>query len=239
MSFYRLRILFGICPIILLFCTSIIAQSDTSIILQEIGEVRSFDPEALGEYRSDPAFSYSTVAQQKESLWSRIKQWLWSKFDPSDENMSLISKILLYTFLALIVGYLVFYFSKIEGNALFTRSGKVSRLHAEILNEKIDMLSIDQHIANARAEGKLNLAFRYMYIKVLFLLDSAELIKLEKFKTNGMYRQEFANEPLAPAFEKLASYFEYTWFGEYPVTQEDFTAMEENYKALTDQIRKV
>ena len=87
-------------------------------------------------------------------------------------------------------------------------------------------------------QGNFLEAVRCLYLAVLAILHRAHVIRYEKTRTNGEYRQQARRTPEAPAgmhapFGQMTDLFDRKWYGERACDDGDYGAC----RALAEQIR--
>ena len=213
-----------------------ISQADTISIT--VVEYRQFDTLSLSHYRSQDAFVYGTVVQSKENLWSKMKRWFWNKVgDLIGPEASLWSKIIFYGLLALGLIAIILYFSRVEISSIFRKGDFRQKLHAEILDEKIDADNISQLIETSKKNEDFKRAVRYRLIQILIQLEKDKIIQLEQNKTIAQYRKNFPMASLKPQFGELTKIFEYVWYGEYHLDADQYGKIEDQFITFLKSIQ--
>jgi hypothetical protein len=90
------------------------------------------------------------------------------------------------------------------------------------------------------AKGSWRLAMRAFYLATLANLADAELITIEKFKSNRDYENELhrrahQKEALIQAFSKSRAVFERVWYGMYEVNRPDL----DHYAAIQKRMMRI
>jgi hypothetical protein len=75
-------------------------------------------------------------------------------------------------------------------------------------------------------QGELRLALRALYLALLVALHREGLLEYDQARTNWEYalalRQRGAPAPVSAAFDALTGHFDLTWYGERPLSDDDF-----------------
>jgi hypothetical protein len=126
-------------------------------------------------------------------------------------------KILLWSALALIIGYIVCRIILGQGSGLF---GKRDYAGAEettgnVTEESLLENNWDELLKAAIAAGDTRLSIRYSYMRLLQLLQERSLIAYRPDKTNFQYYRELADSPYRQSFRDLSRQYEYAWYGNY------------------------
>ena len=68
-------------------------------------------------------------------------------------------------------------------------------------------------------------------------LADQDLINWKPGKTNHEYQQELESKEIRPSFGDLSYYFEYAWYGDFPINENMFAqakAIFKDFKAVVD-----
>lgn len=93
-------------------------------------------------------------------------------------------------------------------------------IHDENLNEKI---------RNAVDAKEHRLAVRFMYLKALQLLNEKQWIRFHADATNYEYVNQMSGHKLASEFGFLTRVYDYMWYGEFALTEEQFDIVYKNF----------
>ena len=77
---------------------------------------------------------------------------------------------------------------------------------------------------------------RLVYLATLKRLTDAGELKWEPGKTNSQYQRELKSPGFAAPFASLGYYFEYAWYGDFPVDEPLFRQVEQTYHQFTRQL---
>lgn len=85
-----------------------------------------------------------------------------------------------------------------------------------------DLYRIDfrKKIEVAEKNQNFRLAIRYYYLWILQTLSKGGYIQYDKNKTNRQYSEELKNSKKLNDFNTSTSYYNFTWYGEYLVTED-------------------
>lgn len=193
---------------------------------------RAFDTEQLEKYRQQKDFIYDDVLPQSESLWDRLKKWIWDLVNQLFQNES-SSQILKYLVLAALVALLAYFILKAAGLDLkmFSKKSKTIAIPYHETEENIHEINFPEEIEKASASGNYRLAVRLFYLLSLKRLSDAQLIHWLPEKTNLQYQSELKNELQRQQFSQLTRQFEYVWYGEFMIDKEIF----QEYKLSFEQ----
>lgn len=131
----------------------------------------------------------------------------------------------------LIAGTLVYAFYD------FTRKNKKpetgNRPSGDIeMAENLHRADFGNLIKSAETSGDFRLALRYHYLQLLQVFSRQRLIRYEKNKTNRQYADEIKNHKWGPAFRKATRYYNFVWYGEHPLPEENYYLLAEHFRKM-------
>jgi hypothetical protein len=88
--------------------------------------------------------------------------------------------------------------------------------------ENITEINFDQLINQAINQSNFRLATRFLYLKSLRILSKNNIIEWHFDKTNSDYLNEIKNTETQQLFKKVSYVYDYVWYGEFPVNQDQF-----------------
>ena len=190
---------------------------------------REFDADKIVTFRGDPDFDY--LEQKDGSRWlAGLGEWLANKlayfFRDNDPNE--IINWLAIIFRIITWGLLIFALSMIA-ISLYKRgmigviSKKSQKLDLDFTELEENVLETDWQalIDESLAEGRYNITIRLMYLQLLQLLNTAQIIRWDKAKTIRDYQREI-NLEHREDFVNLSRYYQYVWFGEIDIDERHF-----------------
>ncbi|WP_010135588.1 hypothetical protein [Ochrovirga pacifica] len=176
--------------------------------------------------------NYKEAYQSKEYIyenhppsWSLdLKEWFAQKIQHFFDFLGLHHhqlywfKILVYTFIAIIVVYVIvrIFFYK-EGRWIFKNNTKDNTLVYNDDIESIEGLNFESLINQAEQEKNYRLAVKYHYLKALQLLSKKGALQLNAQKTNLDYQLELEEKPYHKSFASISYYYTYVWYGEFVI----------------------
>lgn len=223
--------------ILFLYCNYTIAQkrvqNDTSKIA-----VRSFDDNALQKLKQDRDFQYDRLIEPVKSIWERFWDWVWGQIAQMMRTKQGKTTVWLVLFV-LGAAAIVFFIVKVMGmnkEGLFGRSSGNS-LPYTTTEEDINNISFDEAIRAAIDNRNFRLAIRLLYLQSLKHLSDKGYIDWQINKTNTDYISEVSGKPWQSLFKKLTYNFEYTWYGEMNVADEDFKNLHGQFQQFNNQLQ--
>lgn len=193
--------------------------------------IRAIDTETLNELTEDPVFEYNEVAQNPDSLMSRIYGWLMQIIQYIMDNRwtSVIIKIIFFGIFAIVLVALI---NQILGGNLstaFSTKKTSDKLSLNIEQSELDETNYDEMLDSALAENRYRDAVRILYLKALQQLNEAELIVWKADKTNHDYLLKLNDHPSKTSFSRLTSYYEYLEYGDFQIEENGFSSIQDIY----------
>lgn len=175
-------------------------------------------------YANDPAYWEREKELQREPR--EYKKGFWDYFF-SFFSGSLVRTI---TYGVLIAFFLFVIYRIIVVNKLFLfySSGK-SKTAAAGEAADIEDENLDEKIRQAVAASEHRPAIRFMYLKALQLLNERQWIRYHADGTNYEYVLQMSNHKLGNEFSSLTTVYDYVWYGEFPLTAEQFDIVHKNF----------
>ncbi|RZK61641.1 MAG: DUF4129 domain-containing protein, partial [Hymenobacter sp.] len=196
----------------------------------------------LRELRGQRAFKYTEVAEEPAtaSWWQRLLGWLLRQLGGLQETKGgrVAWNTIIYGLLGAGIVFAVLKLLQVDITRAFGRAPRRAPLTYEAGTENIHELNFTEAIAQAEATGNLRLAVRLGYLHLLKQLTDRDLIAWQPDKTNQVYLHELAaSYPAAhPAFAQLTRQFEYSWYGELPVSAASYQQVRADQHQLSQQL---
>jgi hypothetical protein len=145
----------------------------------------------------------------------------------SFEGIGTLLMILGYIVLAVVIGFVIYAFMQNGGIRSKGLGGKASEY--EVLEEDLNFEEADYITLakRAKADGLLKLAIRYYFLAYLQQLNHDKYIEFHIDKTNLDYKYEIADVHLRNDFTTLSRVFDYCWYGEHNLSNEQFSNAEQ------------
>lgn len=180
---------------------------------------------AISKLKNDDAFWYVNEKPVKQQPKPRFWQMDWFK--------SLMWFLMIGAFIAILVWFLassnIFLFRRKEQSLVDEGEQPTDK-------ENIFEINFPQEIGRALASQNYNLAIRLYYLQVLKRLSNKNLIQYAQDKTNSEYVSQLYSSSYYKDFFRLTRQFEYAWYGQFPVSEPMFRAVEEDFKQFTNRI---
>ena len=91
----------------------------------------------------------------------------------------------------------------------------------------------------AVAEGRLRDAVRFRYLHTLQLLEARQLIAPGKDKTNMDFLRELSRTAFHKPFAALTLHYEYVWYGKLPLSNGQFSQLDDQFAAFSQSIKQL
>jgi hypothetical protein len=125
----------------------------------------------------------------------------------------------------------------IVSNNLFIFYSRNKKIKEELTEEEIQMeeATLDEKIAKLIAEKNYRPAVRYHYIKILQQLNEKGWIKYHPQATNYDYVKQMSQNKWGDEFRFLTQVYEYVWYGEFDITEEQFSFAHDRFNNFMNQ----
>jgi len=175
---------------------------------------------------------------ENSGWWTRFKQWLSDIFSDlfnlknkgQAANATDIAIKIAGAILFLLVVYFIFKaIVNKEGTWVFGKSSDKSIIPVTDLETNIHASNFETLIADAESQNNFRLAIRYYYLWLLKNLSEQELIDYDVEKTNSDYQREIVSKSIQEEFSYTSYLYNYIWYGEFDVNQEQFDKAKDAY----------
>ncbi|WP_417431014.1 DUF4129 domain-containing protein [Halpernia sp.] len=182
-------------------------------------------------------FDYS-ILKPHESLWERIKRnvsrilsKIFGDLDPLTANRYTLNilRILGVIALGFLLYYLIKYLNSKSGNFFFGKKNKKLAPNSGEIIDNIHEINFPELIQKFEIEKNFRSAIRYRFLSVLKSLSDKNKIIWMPEKTNQDYVSELKDETSKNQFLELAYIFDYVWYGEFSISQNDYEYYKEKF----------
>jgi len=183
---------------------------------------------------------------ENSGWWSRFKQWLSDffkrLFNLTDEGQASNATDIAIKTAGVILFLLVIYFIfravvNKEGTWVFGKSSDKSIIPVTDIENNIHATNFKALISEAEANNNYRLAIRYYYLWLLKQLTQEELIEYDVEKTNSDYQNEITSKAIKEEFSYTSYLYNYIWYGEFDVNQEQFSKAKHAFINFLDTIK--
>jgi hypothetical protein len=214
-------------------------------VLYDRGEVltrRRLDKELNKELLTDKELNYLREVPAELS-W---KQWLiyklrqlFSKHIVIGGNIGTLLTYCLYIFAGATVIYIILRLLGIRPTGLLFKNKQIAMVYDTGLEEDIHAINFEQQMEEAVRQADYRKATRLLYLAALKLLSDKQQIKWQPGKTNHEYLAEVTVQELKSGIGELAHYFEYAWYGSFPLSESTFSHVRFTFKSLEEKLQKM
>lgn len=208
-------------------------------------EPLSWHEDQLVKYRDDSRFDY-TEAQPQDNWLTRFRTWLgrmWDSFwrwilgdgEISGFWLALI-EALPYLIVAGIIIFMVWLLIKLNPGAKLLATPKNPEVLFSDEEQLIREADLKLLIQKAILAGQYRLALRYYYLQILRGLEQVGWIQYESDKTNSDYSRELKKRSIHSGFDQATRWYEYIWYGEFLIDENQFRQAEILFQDLNHQI---
>lgn len=140
--------------------------------------------------------------------------------------------ILIGGFIALLVWFLA------SSNIRLFRKGQknTEEQNEEESTEDIFELNFEKEVQKAIDAKDYRMAVRLLYLRTLRDLANRNLITYTHEKTNSDYLLQLTGTAYYKNFFKLTRSFDYTWYGQFPVSQDGFALIQNEFSSFKQQL---
>lgn len=186
----------------------------------QLSQSRAIPAEVMEAYRNNEDFDYRFGYEQTISWWEQFKRWLAEQLSWLFGTVEIDFPIdwLLYIFCAAAIIFAILKLMGVSVSGLFRRDESAGRIDMQPeMEQNIHEINFEEEISRAQQSQDYRKAVRLLYIWTLKRLADAEHIHWHPGKTNADYQREMQQSTLLPDFRSLSIYYEYAWYGEFPV----------------------
>ena len=206
-------------------------------------KVVAFSSDFSDKYRSDDEFSYEKTAEGKtfiarilERLGKFLKSLFGIGYNTKVTGITIIVFKILCALIVLAVIYLIIrMLMNHRGNWFFQKKNESLAIDINNAEQLIQSADFEQLISEIEKQGDTRQSIRLYYLWLLKDLKEKELIVWLPEKTNADYLSELKQEALRKQFSYLSYLYNYIWYGEFSITDEDYLAAK---KAFLIYLRK-
>lgn len=106
----------------------------------------------------------------------------------------------------------------------------------KLTDEELDTETYHQQIEQAVASGRFRAAVRLLYLQTLRVLVDKGIIDYSREKTNAAYLRSLVSTPWYKTFATLTLDYEYIWYGEVPVNDEQFNVIHRQFRQFMNEL---
>jgi hypothetical protein len=149
-----------------------------------------------------------------------------------------VGKILVLSLVAVILIILI---AKLLGNNAIGGRGRLKQERAfsiDELEENFQESDLERFLRIALENKDYQTAIRVYYLMIIKRLNELDWILWKKDKTNFDYVREVRNKPVYSMFRKLTFTFEFVWYGDFTISEQDYNAVSPEFQRIVDELNK-
>ncbi len=194
--------------------------------------IRKVSGADMEELRKMEALNY----EGEDKPAAKKEGWLFSLGAWVRANGVLFIWIFYVSLGALLLGVLVLFIRKNDISFRWSSTNKNYGSFDIVKDE--GPLNYDALARTSIAEGRLRDAVRFRYLHTLQLLEARQLIAPGKDKTNMDFLRELSRTAFHKPFAALTLHYEYIWYGQLPLSNGQFSQLDDQFAAFTQSIRQ-
>ena len=150
------------------------------------------------------------------------------------QGLGSLLQMLAVLFALSMIAYGIYWMMQTPRNRTLSRDG--TEITLANLDEYIHETDLERFLREALAAANWPLAVRLYFLQTIKQLSEKEAIVWSKEKTNRDYLREMRGHPLGTQFRDATRQYERVWYGNQPLTEEEFARLEPAFKALLGEI---
>lgn len=205
-----------------------------------------FDENLLEEWRNDKDFGY-LERETSTGWWTQFKgwinkkfhafiEWLFGNYEPGS-ILEFFITILPYLLLLMVLFLVAWLFVKLNPAYAAAPPAREAQVFFSEEEKIIKSEDISKLIKKAISESNYRLAIRYYYLDTLRRMDKQDIIDYSFDKTNQDYLAEIKSEELRHQFKRITRIYEYSWYGEFQVSEENFKLADSAFLKTKEMIK--
>ncbi|SHM96669.1 DUF4129 domain-containing protein [Chitinophaga sp. CF418] len=123
-----------------------------------------------------------------------------------------------------------------QNGYLFKRKKPDIDKTVKLTEEELDVETYHQQIEQAISSGTFRVAVRLLYLQTLRVLVDKGILTYSREKTNAAYLRSLVSTPWYKTFATLTLDYEYIWYGEMPVNNEQFNIIHRQFRQFMNEL---
>ncbi|MFL5765283.1 MAG: hypothetical protein ACJ77K_15170 [Bacteroidia bacterium] len=179
-------------------------------------------------------YKYDRVGPAPKGLWDRFKEWLGHSLDDlsNTEGGKVGITIFQYCLIIAVIVIIIVLLLKNDIRAVFYGKSASVKIDFKEFDEDIHNINFDDLISAAVNTKDYRKAVRLHFLKLLKDLTDNNLISWQIDKTNNDYSIELKNSKYAKSFSELSLMYEYIWYGDFHLDENNFSNTISKFKAF-------
>lgn len=193
---------------------------------------RNISDSVIRKLKTDKDYWYANLAPEKKKELKAEEQP-----DASIFQKQWFKTLIWMLIIGVFISVLIFYLASSNIRLFRKAPGKISSADDQLTEEDIYALNFEKEIRLAISNANYRLATRLLYLQTLKLLSEKDLIRFSHERTNNDYLFELMGTPYYRDFFRITRDFNYTWYGHFPLTEDSFNAIQNDFAHFKQQLQ--
>jgi len=191
--------------------------------------VRKVPDTTLNKLKSEDDFWYVNTMpnRQKPKAPGKPANLSW---------LDVLSRLMWWILIGCFIAALIWFLASSNIQLFRRRPSVINALQEEELSENIFEIDYNKEINRVIANQNFAMAIRLYYLQTLLLLSQKGLIQYTHERTNNEYVDQLYKTSYYKDFFRLTRHFEYTWYGQFPISEEAFKLIQTDFNGFKQRI---
>jgi hypothetical protein len=202
------------------------AKSDTVDPITQ----RNFITDTINKLKSKDEYWYANTFPEKEKKQAINKE-------PEDNNSSSWESLKWILMSAVLIVLVILFLINANIKIFASSSKKIIRVKNDgEISDDIFEIDFEKEITKAKSENNFRLATRLLFLRLIKSMSQKSIIEYKIDKTNFDYLFHLSSSKYYNEFAVAVKNYEYTWYGKFELTAQQFATVETNFKIFQKQI---
>jgi len=211
---------------------SILIHTDTSFVFTQI-------PSNEKELFNGLDYNIDKKASGVNPFTAMIEYILRKLFDRADPEFIRIIRSITTWLIVIICLIIVYRILKKYGWGIPMHSEQESKGISAFsdIQRPLSEYKFDEWIEKFIKENNYRMAFRWIFLKILYQLEQKKIISFSPQKTILDFKNMMKNHPQHHEFDEIAGMFEYVWYGKFNLHEKLFFGLKEKCSEFERKLR--
>ncbi len=174
-------------------------------------------------YYNKKAYHYrqQDIVQEKNNALEMFWYWLLRTLQKGKGFIKTFPIILRIFLIALVLLFIYILVTKTKFYRLFYAQQEAKPIQFQESDSNIEQLDFDEMIKKEYMNNNFRNTIRFLYLKLLNMMDQHEVISYSKDKTNRDYLNEIGSKEIQSKYQTAVNIYEYVWYGHFSIKQKD------------------
>ena len=216
-------------------CFTVLAAGAEESLLDSATQVapRYPEEETLEAYRQDKDYDYHSEYSRSFDLIAWIKRKIGGWLFDNSGSYDFWFEVFKWIFIIGGPAALIYWLFRNEWRRIFFHSRASSGLRGQFIDMEADLEHFDGRLQRALETQDYREAIRLYYVRALKELHESGALTYRIDKTNRDYLDELKGARGFKPFMTLTFYFEYAFYGNFPIRAEAFEQAQDAYNELS------